>query len=156
VGVRRYEVDGDAGLASVLEQVVDPAHGRGGWTADTERRIDGLDARRRRVVEVEIVGLAAGPEHLQGWLCPALEPPRRALAAAVALDEVSDERLDQLPPASKVARRRDDPAVVEHGSPWIRGEVVRHERQLDDRAQLRLEQAVQCSVDTAEVMASRA
>ena len=131
----------------VLQQVVDPAHGRGGWSTDLEGGIDRLDRLRGGVVQVEVVGLRAGPEHLQVRLVPDLEQPAGDLVAAVAIDEMADQRLDQVAPPAEIARRRDDPAVVEHRAVRVRGQVGGRERQLDDRAQPGLEQPVQRGID---------
>ncbi len=72
--------------------------------------------------------------------------------APVAVDEVGDEVADEIRPPVEVARRRDDPAIREHGRVGVRGEVARHERELDDRPKTRVEHPVEDVVDLGEVV----
>src|SRR3982074_597482 len=110
-------------------EIGNPAGGRGRRSPYLEARIDGLDRGGRLIVEPEIIRPAAGPEDLEVWLVPDLEPPVAYFGGAVAVDEVLRERADEAAPAAPVFRRRNDRAVVEDHrrgvpsqSPWHEGE----------------------------------
>ena len=112
-----------------------------------------LIAAAEHVVQPEVLGLRARPEHLQVRLVPHLERPVGGhLVRAVALDQVGGQCSGQVGPAVPVPGRRDDRAVAEDGLVRIAGQVTRHERELDDRSQPDLHQLVVHPVDFAEVV----
>src|SRR5688572_8245044 len=114
----------------MVQEIVDPASGGGRRSPDEQAFVDGLHGPRGRVVEVEVVALAAGPEDLDIGLVPDLEAPADDLIEAVSLDEMPNQRLDELLPSSQVPWRRDQPDVVEDTRGRVGGERLRHERQL--------------------------
>ena len=136
----------------MVEEVVDPAGGRGRRPTDRQPLVDGLHGSCGRVVQVEVVALAAGPEDLDVRLVPDLEAPADDLVEAVARDEVPNEGLHQVRPAIQVSWRRDEPDVVEDARFRIGGEGLRHERQLHERPQARRQEAIDDEVDLVEVV----
>ena len=153
VGVGGDEVDRGAGALGVRQQLLDPA-GRGrGRSADPQPRVDRLHGVRGDVVEPQVLLRRAGPEDLEVGLVPDLEGPvLDHLVAAVALHQVRDQVVDQVVPAVPVLGRRDDRGVVEDRLAGVRGEVVRHERQLHDRVEPQPAQVVVDPVHSREVV----
>ena len=74
------------------------------------------------------------------------------LLEAVAVGQVRDEVADQVVPAVPVPGRGDDRVVREHGRARVAGQVVRHERELDDRVEADPAQVVVDPVDAGEVV----
>ena len=147
------EVDRGAGALDVRQQLLDPAGRRGGRPTDPQPRVDRLHGVRGDVVEPQVLLRRARPEDLEVGLVPDLEGPvLDHLVAAVPLHEVCDQVVDQVVPAAPVLGRRDDRAVVEHRLAGVRGEVVRHERQLHDRVEPQAAQVVVDPVHSREVV----
>ena len=156
VGVRADEVQRHVVPRGVRGERLDPLSGGRGGAADAQPRVDRLDRPRRLLVQPQVLGHRAWPEHGQVRFVPYLERPPRHLVDAVPLHQVAGEGGDQLPPLGPVRGRRDDAAVGEHGLQRVAGQRGGHEGQLDDRAQAVAEQPVVDGVDPAEIEVQRA
>ena len=134
------------------QQLLHPA-GRGGRrAADDEPRVDLAHGGRGDVVQLQVVLGRAGPEDLQVGLVPDLEGPPLDDLVAVALHEVGGEVAHQVVPALPVLGRRDDRVVAEDRLGRVAGQVVRHERDLDDGVEPERPDVVVDPVDAGEVV----
>ena len=135
------------------QQIVDPA-GRGRRrSADREPGVDRLHRRRGHVVQVQPLGLRAGPEHLQVGLVPDLEVPGRAPRRG------RTGRRGAAPAARTRSPHRSYDFGGEMIAPYAKtvfdgstGQVARHEAELDHRPQPDREQLVVDRVDDGEVV----
>lgn len=98
VGVGGDEVEGGIVLRAVVERLLDPSVAGGGGAADAVAGIDTLDGAGGGVVELEVTGLAAGPEAVEVGFVPDFEVPPADLVGAVAVGEVADEVVDEVGP----------------------------------------------------------
>ncbi len=136
------------------EEAVDPGRLGSGRATDAEARAYALDGARSAVIEF-VVGCflrIASPKINVGFV-PDFEIPLRNFVEAVAFNEMAGEILDELLPLVPVFGRRDVLFVPERmKSVGIRSELFGHEAELDERADVILEQAVVDLVDVGVVV----
>src|SRR6266481_1529495 len=136
------------------KETVDPDGLCGGGAADAEAGADALGGARGAIVELIVSGLLriAGPE-VDVRLVPDFKIPLRDFVFAVTRDEMTCEVFDELLPLVPVLGRRDILLVPESvKGAGIRGELLGHEAELDERADVVLEEAVVNLVDVGEVV----
>src|SRR6266478_603634 len=136
------------------QEAVHPGSLRRGGAAHAEARAHALDGARGAVVKLVVGGFfrIASPEVNVG-LIPHFEIPLRDFLDAVARDKMPRKVLNELLPFVPVFRRRNVLFVPE-GMERIRigSELFGHEAELDEWADVILEQAVVDLIDIGEVV----
>ena len=153
VDVGGNEVEGNFILGGVLDHVANPGSLGRRRTAHAQARADRLNVARGVVVEFEVRLLArrAGPE-IEIRLVPHFEVPGRNFLQAVAIDQVLHELGDHVVPLGIVLGRRDIGVIPEGLQIRPRGQLVRHEAELDEGLHVVGQQAIVDLVDVGEVV----
>jgi hypothetical protein len=150
--MRGDEIAGQLLAPAKGDKIGDPFVVGGGRTTDPQFRVDRLDRRRTVPVQLEVIGLRAGPERGKVRLVPDLEEPLPHLVDAVTRDPVVDELADQRVPVGQLFRRRDIAAIAEHGL-VSRGKRARHETQFDEWPHADLAQEIHDQIGVVEAVA---
>ncbi len=111
VSMSRYKVDRGLGALSEGGEVLDPSRRRGGRPSDPQTRfylLYGLPPP----LQLEVLGLGAGPKNAAGSARSDLEAPLRHFAGAVAVDDMFGQLGVQVSPESPSPEAGDAAAVL--------------------------------------------